>query len=261
MFANILFRRTFINMAASIGPEKLGASCKKPFTVFIEGNIGSGKTTFLNHFQKFQDSVCLLTEPVEKWRDCGGVNLLDLMYKEPHRWAMPFQTYVTLTMLNMHTHQTDKSVKLMERSMFSARYCFVENMLASGSLHQGMYNILQEWYEFIHVNIHIQADLIVYLRTDPEIVYDRMMKRARSEESCVPLKYLQELHELHENWLIHGTFPRVAPVLVLDANLDLNNISSEYKRSETSILKPILIDNTNQHPIFASPSKRSRTEL
>lgn len=33
-------------------------------------------------------------------------------------------------------------------------------MLASGSLHQGMYNILQEWYEFIHANIHIQADLI-----------------------------------------------------------------------------------------------------
>lgn len=48
---------------------------RKPFTVLIEGNIGSGKTTFLNHFQKFDD-VCLLTEPVEKWRNCGGVNLL-----------------------------------------------------------------------------------------------------------------------------------------------------------------------------------------
>lgn len=103
-----------------IASEKLGASGKKPFTVFVEGNIGSGKTTFLNHFQKFND-ICLLTEPVEKWRNCGGVNLLDLMYKESHRWAMPFQTYVTLTMLDMHTCQTDKSVKLMERSLFSAR--------------------------------------------------------------------------------------------------------------------------------------------
>ena len=101
-----------------ISAEKLGSKGDKPFTVFIEGNIGSGKTTFLNHFQKF-DEVCLLTEPVEKWRNCGGVNLLDLMYKEPYRWAMPFQTYVTLTMLNMHTQQTKKPVKLMERSMFS----------------------------------------------------------------------------------------------------------------------------------------------
>lgn len=44
------------------------------------------------------------------------------MYKEPDRWAMPFQTYVTLTMLQTHTLKTDKSVKLMERSLFSARF-------------------------------------------------------------------------------------------------------------------------------------------
>ncbi|XP_055523245.1 deoxynucleoside kinase isoform X1 [Wyeomyia smithii] len=254
-------RRSFLTMATSIGSEKLGLRDKKPFTVFIEGNIGSGKTTFLNHFQKYKQRVCLLTEPVEKWRNCGGVNLLDLMYKEPKRWAMPFQSYVTLTMLDMHTSATDKSVKLMERSMFSARYCFVENMLANGMLHQGMYNILQDWYEFIDANVYIQADLIVYLRTSPEVVFERMTKRARSEESCVPLKYLQELHELHENWLIHGTFPRAAPVLVLDADLDLNDISSEYKRSETSILKPILIENTNQQSILTSPGKRPRKEL
>lgn len=48
---------------------------KHPFTVLVEGNIGSGKTTFLNHFQKF-DEVCLQTEPVEKWRNNAGVNLL-----------------------------------------------------------------------------------------------------------------------------------------------------------------------------------------
>lgn len=43
------------------------------------------------------------------------------MYKEPAKWAMPFQTYVTLTMLQTHTTPTDKRVKLMERSLFSAR--------------------------------------------------------------------------------------------------------------------------------------------
>lgn len=48
----------------------------QPFTVFIEGNIGSGKTTFLNHFQQFQDKICLITEPVQKWRNVRGVNLL-----------------------------------------------------------------------------------------------------------------------------------------------------------------------------------------
>lgn len=101
-----------------------------------------------------------MTEPVDMWRNCGGVNLLELLYKEPYRWAMPFQTYVTLTMLNTHTFKTEKPVKLMERSLFSARYCFVENMLRTGTLHQGMYNILQDWYEYFKSNVHIQADLI-----------------------------------------------------------------------------------------------------
>lgn len=122
--------------------HKLFKSDGQPFTVFIEGNIGSGKTTFLNHFKK-HEGVCLQTEPVDKWRNLGGVNLLvriflvylfcieiivvfcivkDLMYKEPDRWAMPFQTYVTLTMLQTHTMATEKSVKLMERSIYSARF-------------------------------------------------------------------------------------------------------------------------------------------
>lgn len=108
-----------------------------------------------------------------------------------------------------------------------------------------------------------------------------MKKRARSEEGCVPLEYLRQLHELHENWLIHGNQKRPAPVrlfytvdlflciqtlwnylqvLVLDANLDIENIGSEYKRSESSILKPILIENTNQHALFTSPTKRQRMD-
>lgn len=116
----------------------------------------------------------------------------------------------------MHTHQTNKSVKLMERSLYSARNCFVENMLKCEIIHPGMYNILQEWYNFIKTNVPIRVDLIVYLRTSPEVVYERMKKRARSEEACVPLTYLQQLHELHENWLIHGKFEQPAPVRLLN---------------------------------------------
>lgn len=33
-------------------------------------------------------------------------------------------------------------------------------MLANKTLHKGMYNIMQEWYNYINDNMHIQADLI-----------------------------------------------------------------------------------------------------
>lgn len=63
------------NSSSSTKLPKYAAN-SQPFTVLIEGNIGSGKTTFLNHFQQFQDRICLITEPVEKWRNVRGVNLL-----------------------------------------------------------------------------------------------------------------------------------------------------------------------------------------
>lgn len=63
------------NVLKSAIPKLASPTRKAPFTVFIEGNIGAGKTTFLNHFKKYND-VCLYTEPVEKWRNVDGYNLL-----------------------------------------------------------------------------------------------------------------------------------------------------------------------------------------
>lgn len=55
-----------------VSPRKFYNS---PFTICIEGNIGSGKTTFLNHFQNFNNAT-ILQEPVNLWRNVAGVNLL-----------------------------------------------------------------------------------------------------------------------------------------------------------------------------------------
>ena len=37
----------------------------RPLTILVEGNIGSGKSTFLKHFEKFKN-VKVITEPVHK---------------------------------------------------------------------------------------------------------------------------------------------------------------------------------------------------
>ncbi len=47
----------------------------QPLTVCVEGNIGSGKTTFLKYFKKYPQ-VAVFDEPISKWRDCQGYNLL-----------------------------------------------------------------------------------------------------------------------------------------------------------------------------------------
>ncbi|KAG6460364.1 hypothetical protein O3G_MSEX011945 [Manduca sexta] len=185
------------------------------------------------------------------------------MYKDPAKWAMTFQSYVSLTMLDMHRRPTVTPVKLIERSLFSARYCFVEHMNRSGTLHPAQFAVLDEWFRFIQHNIPIEADLIVYLKTTPSIVHERIKKRARSEEQCVPLSYIEELHKLHEDWLIHRVHAECpAPVLVLDADLDLSQITDEYKKSEHQILRKavnVVMNSPNKlspkKPIHTSPIK------
>ena len=74
---------------------------KRPFTVIVEGNIGSGKSTFLEYFNT-KTIVDVLTEPVEEWRNLCGHNILQLMYEDPSRWSHLFQSYVQLTMTKHH---------------------------------------------------------------------------------------------------------------------------------------------------------------
>nr|CAD7396555.1 unnamed protein product [Timema cristinae] len=212
------------------------SAASKPFTVFVEGNIGSGKTTLLNHFSQ-QEDVCLLSEPVELWRNVKGHNLLGLMYEDPKRWSLTFQTYVQLTMLDLHTRHTAQPTKLMERSIFSARYCFVENLVNNGLMPQAEYVVLDEWFKWITSNLDVGGDLIVYLRTRPEVVYERMKARARKEEACVPLDYLSKLHDLHEDWLYNKTkFSCPAQVLVLDANKPLIEMEDDFRSCESQIM-------------------------
>jgi deoxyadenosine/deoxycytidine kinase len=152
---------------------------------------------------KNSKSVEVLMEPVEMWKCVQGHNTLDLLYKDAQRWSLTFQSYVQLTMLQNHTKKQNAPVKLLECSIFSAKYCFVENLYRSGRMPGVDYAVLSEWFNnWICKNENVDIDLIVYLQASPNTCLERVKKRNRQEES-VPLEYLETLNNLHEDWLIH----------------------------------------------------------
>ena len=59
---------------------------------------------------------------------------------------------------------------------------------------------------------------IIYIQTDPETAYERVGLRNREGET-IPLEYLTECHNYHEQWI--NCFPR-SNVLVLNGNQDIN---------------------------------------
>lgn len=200
---------------------------RRPFTVFVEGNVGSGKTSFLNYLKKF-DEFLVLEEPIDKWKNLHGCNLLDLKFNQPERFQFTFQTYATLTRLKQHLQPSEKPIKIMERSLFTARNCFVENLYDNGKLDDGMYHVLSEWYDFVNETHPIRCDLIVYLKTSPDVAYQRVLDRAREEEAALTFKYLEQLHDRHESLLY--TSPKMDKTILytVDANKTQGEIKEEY---------------------------------
>ncbi|XP_006269886.3 thymidine kinase 2, mitochondrial isoform X2 [Alligator mississippiensis] len=211
---------------------------KKKTLICIEGNIASGKTTCLDYFAK-TTNIEVLTEPVAKWRNVHGHNLLGLMYQDSSRWGITLQTYVQLTMLDHHTRPMISPIRMMERSIHSAKNIFVENLYRSGRMPEVDYLVLTEWFEWIKKNIDVSVDLIVYLQTSPEICYERLKRRCRKEEKIIPMEYLQAIHELYEEWLVKQTLFNVScPVLVIEADHDLQKMTEKYEENRDRILTP-----------------------
>lgn len=133
----------------------------------------------------------------------------------------------------------------MERSVYSARYCFVEKMSRDGLMPDPSVAVIDKWFQYVTENPDTGVDLVVYLRTSPEIAYDRILKRNRSEEKTVPFEYIDSLHTIHEEWLYQKKLHHCpAPVLCLNANLNKSDILQEYEKYVPHILNqtPIKVD-------------------
>lgn len=96
----------------------------------------------------------------------------------------------------------------------------------SGNLHPAEFSVLSEWYKWLENRLDLNLDLIIYLRTEPSIAYERMKMRARAAEDLCPLDYLAELHESYEEWLVRN--PKTnSHVIILDANRTKEEVSAE----------------------------------
>lgn len=69
-----------------------------------------------------------------------------------------------------------------------------------------------------------------------------MRARGRPEERSVTLEYLKQLHDAHEKWLMTDDerFNNI-PVVVLDADTNLEGMVKQYKKYEMVILGECLL--------------------
>jgi thymidylate kinase len=123
----------------------------------------------------------------------------------------------------------------MERSLLSAKKCFVETLKDLKLLHEGAYYVLQEFYNYIDEYHKIPYDLFVYIQCDPAISFQRTNDRARQEENSISIEYLKEIHKRHEEIFIEKAELLPAKVLVIDGNLSREEMKAEYEKVVAAI--------------------------
>ena len=191
--------------------------------IVIQGNIGSGKSTWVNHLKERyinRPDICFLQEPVDEWlsiKDANGVNALEHYYNDQHKYAFMFQmmAYISrLSILKRAIESNKYRIIITERCLFTDRNVFCKMLYDDGMIDIIGYQIYNKWFtEFQDLAIPYKC---VYLRTDPEISKLRVDIRARVEET-IPIDYLKKCHAYHEEWLT------IQPnTIIIDANQDIN---------------------------------------
>lgn len=192
--------------------------------IIVEANIGAGKTTFLENL-KAQNltKTNIIYEPVDEWintKGNDGVNILDRFYQDQSRWSFTFQMNSFISRIKtIEDNIRENSINFIERSVTTDKNCFAQNCLESNLISDLEWNIYVKWHKWLVDKFNVYPDMIIYLQTTPETCYKRIKKRKREEESEIPIEYLTNLHNKHENWLINNNN---IPTLVINVNKDFD---------------------------------------
>lgn len=215
------------------------------FIIGVEGNIGVGKSYFLDFIDDFIPSLCVVQEP---WNDMDS--LLSSYYKDPYYYAFPFQLSMLVRRASIHFKLRKKlnGIYFLERTIQADYNIFTKLILEKGYITQTQFNDYKRIYtdlvEFIQ-----EPDIFLYLRAEPEFLFNRIKQRNRLGESEIDLDYLNHLNELYDSWLL-----KKSNVRIIDIRRDLSD------KEFLSVLDLVIPKNksSNLYSTFTSGKKKDK---
>ena len=196
--------------------------------IYIEGNIGAGKSTFLELFKEYLAQNLpgskVLPEPVQAWmetQDSNGKSILQHYYEDQKKYGFTFQMNAFISRVNEIEEIRKENLQhlFVERSVYTDKNVFTLTNYKNGNINEIEHEVYQQWFNVFTEKFNLKPKAYIYLKTSPETCAVRIKRRDRTGESSIPLEYLKELHILHDTWLAEEKKWGV-PVLEVDVSVD-----------------------------------------
>ena len=185
--------------------------------IAIEGNIGTGKTTFAKMLERdFQARLVL-----EQFTDNP---FLPFFYENPDRYAFPVELFF---MTERHKQlQEELSQQNLFQQLLISDYYFIKTLLfAQNNLHTDEFRLFQRLFHILNASFP-EPGLLVYLHRSIPNLLRNIKNRGRSYEQNIEAPYLESLQGAYFKYFRSN--PKI-PILVIDIeNVDFWNDTAAY---------------------------------
>ena len=215
----------------------------------VEGNIGSGKSTLIQHLKehyKNRTDIVFIDEPVHLWDTISDENnktILAHFYENSSRWGFSFQimAYISrLAEMRKVIRKYPQSTIISERCLLTDRHVFAKMLYDDKKIHSIDYQIYLKWFDEFLDDIKMTGH--IYLNASAQKCFERVIKRNREGEK-IPIEYLEKCHTYHMDWLKNRK-----DILELDGNQEeTKNVIQDWIRE---IAKFASLNEKNGNDIF-----------
>lgn len=232
-------------METSTQTSQTASTVKIPI-IFVEGGIGCGKSTLVRRIQEYckENNLKIKTvqEPVDIWMtikdEKSGKNMIEAFYENQEKYSFEFQMMAYISRLQrlneaiQECKHDNYDLIICERSLQTDKNVFCKMLYDEGKINSYGYQIYNKWFDYFE-SFHEQSKY-VYLQTDYNVCYQRVLKRQRNGEDVIPKEYLQKNNQYHDDWLLNAEDNNV---LILNGNLDASTLPDLFNQHIQSIFE------------------------
>ena len=209
--------------------------------IVVEGVIGVGKTSLARLLSERLQGRLVLEEVEEN-------PFLKDFYRDRARYAFQTQMHFLFS-----RYQQQRSLRQMElfRERMVADYLFQKDRIfASLNLSERELALYERMVGWLELEV-MKPDVVVYLQASPDVLMERIGRRARPYEKEMERDYIERLNEAYNHFFFHY---HDTPLLVVNTNpIDFVNKPEDFEDLRARILSH------RQGTVYYAPIEPGRT--